>query len=367
MNRTANSKRMIALAATTAMAAGLLTGCATHVAPRADLSASKAEAALAKGKPQDAIQHAEAAVQAEPRNAAYRAMLGSAYLDAGRFASAEATFGDAMKLGDNSPSTALSLALAFDGEGKYQEASALLRDWESQITPADLGLAYALSGEPGRGIQILSNAIRGGENTPKIRQNLAFAYALDGSWRDFAVDLPGEPPWRPNDLVFSPAGDIVFTDPQNWEVLQEWDAADPASPYRGGQLLLAAQDGKVTRLAKMTGFPNGLAFHPDGSLLVGLTMEHRIVQFPWLGDRVGEPRTWCRLDDRFNPDGMIFAGDRLFATGSVGDRIAIIDAGGRVLDHIDTGPGSDPTNLCLQGNTLWVTLGLPGQLVSYTL
>ena len=191
--------------------------------------------------------------------------------------------------------------------------------------------------------------------------------ALDGSWRDFAVDLPGEPPWRPNDLVFSPAGDIVFTDPQNWEVLQEWDAADPASPYRGGQLLLAAKDGKVTRLAKMTGFPNGLAFHPDGSLLVGLTMEHRIVQFPWQGDRVGEPRTWCRLDDRFNPDGMIFVGDRLFATGSVGDRIAIIDAGGRVLDHIDTGPGSDPTNLCLQGNTLWVTLGLPGQLVSYTL
>jgi sugar lactone lactonase YvrE len=191
--------------------------------------------------------------------------------------------------------------------------------------------------------------------------------ALDGSWRDFAVDLPGEAPWRPNDLVFSPAGDIVFTDPQNWEVLQEWDAADPASPYRGGQLLLATRDGKVTRLAKMTGFPNGLAFHPDGSLLVGLTMEHRIVQFPWLGDRVGEPRTWCRLDDRFNPDGMIFVGDRLFATGSVGDRIAIIDAGGRVLDHIDTGPGSDPTNLCLQGKTLWVTLGLPGQLVSYTL
>jgi sugar lactone lactonase YvrE len=191
--------------------------------------------------------------------------------------------------------------------------------------------------------------------------------ALDGSWRDSAVDLPGEAPWRPNDLVFSPAGDIVFTDPQNWEVLQEWDAADPASPYRGGQLLLATKDGKVTRLAKMTGFPNGLAFHPDGSLLVGLTMEHRIVQFPWLGDRVGEPRTWCRLDDRFNPDGMIFVGDRLFATGSVGDRIAIIDAGGRVLDHIDTGPGSDPTNLCLQGNTLWVTLGLPGQLVSYTL
>ena len=189
----------------------------------------------------------------------------------------------------------------------------------------------------------------------------------DGGWRDFAVDLPGDGPWRPNDLVFSPAGDIVFTDPQNWEVLQDWDPADPASPYRGGQLLLAARSGKVTRLAKMTGFPNGLAFHPDGTLLVGLTVEHRIVRFPWLGDRVGEPATWCRLDDRFNPDGMAFRGERLYVTGSTGDRIAILAADGRVEGQIDTGAGSDPTNLCFRDGTLFVTLGLPGQLVAYDL
>lgn len=193
MNRTATSKRTRALAAS-ALAAGLLTGCATHPAPRADLSASRAETALAKGKAQDAVEHAEAAVLAEPRNAAYRAMLGTAYLDAGRFASAETTFNDAMKLGDNSTRTALSLALALDGQGKYHQAAALLRDWESQIAPADLGLAYSLSGEPGRGIEVLSNAIRGGENTPKIRQNLAYSYALAGRFREArlvaAQDVP---------------------------------------------------------------------------------------------------------------------------------------------------------------------------------
>ena len=249
MNRTANSKRMIALAATTAMAAGLLTGCATHVAPRADLSASKAQAALAKGKPQDAIQHAEAAVQAEPRNAAYRAMLGSAYLDAGRFASAEATFGDAMKLGDNSPSTALSLALAFDGEGKYQEASALLRDWESQITPADLGLAYALSGEPGRGIQILSNAIRGGENTPKIRQNLAYAYALAGRWKEArlmaAQDVPAN-------LVGSRMEEWAqMAEPQAWQTRVASLIGAPAGVADAGQpaQLALANNPTVEQLA----------------------------------------------------------------------------------------------------------------------
>ena len=194
MNRTATNKRMLALAATTAMAAGLLNGCAAQPAPRADLSASRAEASLAKGKPQAAVEHAEAAVLAEPRNVSYRVMLGSAYLDAGRFASAESTFNDAMKLGDNSARTALSLALALDGQGKYQQADGLLRDWESQIAAADLGLAYALSGDPGRGIQVMSNAIRGGENTAKMRQNLAYAYALAGRWQEarlmVAQDVP---------------------------------------------------------------------------------------------------------------------------------------------------------------------------------
>lgn len=185
--RTNNRSRKVALGLTSALAAALLTGCATHPAPRADLSASRAEAALTKGKPDAAVAHAEAAVQAEPRNASYRAMLGSAYLDAGRFASAEATFNDAMKLGDNSTRTALSLALALDGEGKYEQATALLDDWQKQIAPADLGLAYALSGRPDEGINILAMAIRSGENTAKVRQNLAYAYALAGRWKDARI------------------------------------------------------------------------------------------------------------------------------------------------------------------------------------
>jgi sugar lactone lactonase YvrE len=188
--------------------------------------------------------------------------------------------------------------------------------------------------------------------------------AADGRVTDFATELPGEPPWRPNDLVFAPGGGIVFTDPQNWEVLGD---PERAAAYRGGQLLLATPEGRVTRLAKMTGFPNGLAFHPDGSLVVGITMEHRLVRFDWLGDRVGAPSTWVALDDRFNPDGMIFHGDRLYVTGSIGDRVAVLDLAGRVIETIDTGPGSDPTNCCVHDGKLWVTLGLPGQLVSYEL
>jgi sugar lactone lactonase YvrE len=191
--------------------------------------------------------------------------------------------------------------------------------------------------------------------------------SAEGTVSDLAVKLPGDGPWRPNDLVFTPRGDIVFTDPQNWEVLEDWSPEDPNSPYKGGRLLLTTREGRVSQLAAMTGFPNGLVFHPDGSLLVGLTLEHRILRFPWKGAAVGEPETWCRLDDKFAPDGMIIEGNRLYAAGSVGDRVAVIDLEGKVRDHIDTGPGSDPTNLCVAHGRLWVTLGLPGQLVSFPL
>ena len=187
MISTANRKRVIGLAVTTAMAGALLSGCTTSAAPRADVSASRAEAALARGQNSAAIQHAEAAVLAEPRNATYRSTLGAAYLDAGRFASAETTLKDAIELGDNTARNALSLSLALSAQGKYPEAQALLSQWEGEIATADLGLALSLAGQPERGIQLMSNAIRSGENTPKMRQNLAYSYALAGRWRDARI------------------------------------------------------------------------------------------------------------------------------------------------------------------------------------
>lgn len=188
MNRTARTNgnrdaRLLGLALTTALAGATLTGCAAS-APPANLSASKAEAALAKGNYSTAVEHAEAAVRADPRNAHFRTTLGSAYLESGRFASAATTFDDAMKLGDTSPRTALSLALTLAGAGRGEEAVAVLRDWEGEIAPSDLGLAYSLAGQPERGIHVLSNAVRNGENTAKTRQNLAYSYALAGRWRE---------------------------------------------------------------------------------------------------------------------------------------------------------------------------------------
>lgn len=195
-NGKGNRHRMVALAASTALATLALGGCTTKAAPPANLSAGKAQSALVKGQAEPAVVHAEAAVLADPRNASYRAMLGAAYLEAGRFASAVVSFDDAMTLGDQSPRTALSLALAEIGAGNNGAALALLDDWRDDIGAADLGLALALAGDPDRGVHVLANALRGGENTAKVRQNLAYAYSLQGNWRAArlmaAEDVPAD-------------------------------------------------------------------------------------------------------------------------------------------------------------------------------
>jgi sugar lactone lactonase YvrE len=214
-----------------------------------------------------------------------------------------------------------------------------------------------LSPRPGRGPVFIEPQITG-----RIQR-----VTLDGVCSDFAVRLPGEAPWRPNDLVFTDRGEIVFTEPQNWEDLSRKRAGLPYTPYRGGQLLLARRDGSVTHLAKLTGFPNGLAFHPDGSLIVGLTIEHCLLRLAWFGDRVGEPQMWLRFDDGFFPDGMVFHDNHLYVTGSDGDRIAVVNLDGDVVEMIPTPPGSVPTNLCVEGRTLWVTFGISGQLAAYDL
>lgn len=161
-----------------------------------DSSTRKAEAALAGGNVDRAIRLGERAVEASPHSAQARLVLAQAYLRAGRFDAAATTFNDAMDLGDNSARTALALALTNTAAGRTREAVAILDDWRSSIPASDLGLAYALAGEPGRGVAILVDRLRSGENTPKLRQNLAYAYALGGRWREarlmMAEDVPAD-------------------------------------------------------------------------------------------------------------------------------------------------------------------------------
>ncbi len=167
-----------------AVAALISGGTAATAKPSVDKTVSQAQLALSKGKIDKAISLTEDAVEAAPREPSYRTLLGNAYLRAGRFQSAVTAFNDAMELGDNSARTALALALANVAAGRNQEAVALLDDWRDAIPASDLGLALSLAGETSRGVAILNDAVRTGEPNVTVRQNLAYAYALDGRWRE---------------------------------------------------------------------------------------------------------------------------------------------------------------------------------------
>lgn len=187
----------LGLIMTTALASVALAGCTTSsAAPAGTTSFAKAQTALDRGRVSEAIKHSEAAVLAEPRNSGFRAMLGAAYLEAGRFEAAATAFDDALELGDADPRTVLSYALAATASGDGQGAMNALQSRANDINPADLGLAMALAGNPQNGIHVLTNALRAGQNTAKLRQNLAYTYALSGNWRAARVmaaeDVPGD-------------------------------------------------------------------------------------------------------------------------------------------------------------------------------
>lgn len=197
MDRSFANAPRLALAVSTALAGLALTGCMTSAAPPADVSFASAQTALSRGQVDKAIGHAEAAVLADPRNPGFRALLGAAYMDAGRFQSAATSFGDALDLGDDNARTVLSFALAKIASGEGRAAVSVLDEYGALIDPTDLGLALALSGQPERGVGVLINAVRGtDEASPKLRQNLAYAYALAGNWRAARVmaaeDVPAD-------------------------------------------------------------------------------------------------------------------------------------------------------------------------------
>ena len=173
---------------------GIVGGAAFAGARSAELDAkvaaediAKAQAAIAKRKGADAVRWAEAAVALNPQVAAYRSVLGQAYLTAGRFASARTAFADALTLSPGDGKIALNLALAQVAEGDWTGARATLDANSASIAVSDRGLALALAGDPAGAVNLMLPVARSPGATPKLRQNLALALAMAGRWQDARI------------------------------------------------------------------------------------------------------------------------------------------------------------------------------------
>ena len=149
-----------------------------------DRMTAAVEKALAERDGARAVQSAEAAVAAAPQDAHYRQLLGRAYVANGRFASAETALNDALTLGDRNARTIISLALVQVALGKSDAARELLAGHADVVPAADYGLAMAMAGDAEEGVRILAEVIQDPSATARTRQNLAYAYALAGRWKD---------------------------------------------------------------------------------------------------------------------------------------------------------------------------------------
>jgi Flp pilus assembly protein TadD len=159
---------------------------ASAVALKAETQAADAFArARARARTPDiagAVLLAEQAVELSPRNAGYRMLLADLYLKSGRFQSAEATYGDVLALDPGNPRASLSIALAAIATGRNDSAVDRLEKIAETAPPSDVGLGFALAGQPQRAIELLEPAARAPGADGRLRQNLALAYALAGDW-----------------------------------------------------------------------------------------------------------------------------------------------------------------------------------------
>lgn len=195
MERANTPMRHTGIAVCSALAAALLGGFVSQTALARSSTEVVSTPAYAAQVSKE-IEKAEQRVARTPNSAARRGELAHAYLAVGRFESAASAFRDAQALGDDDARTALGLALASIGSGRNADALQTLTRWRDRIPASDLGLAVALAGQPEQGVAILTDVVRGGENTPKARQNLAYAYALSGQWSQARIiaaqDVPGD-------------------------------------------------------------------------------------------------------------------------------------------------------------------------------
>jgi Flp pilus assembly protein TadD len=168
--------------------ADLLTVSATaSTAERSEQQANRlseqARQAAQRGDIPGALRLAERAVELSPRDAGYRMLLADLYLKSGRFQSAETSYGDVLEIDGGNVRAGLSIALVQIAQGRSGDALVTLEAIQDRAPAADVGLAFALAGQPQRGLQLLEPAARAPDATGRTRQNLALAYALAGDWQ----------------------------------------------------------------------------------------------------------------------------------------------------------------------------------------
>lgn len=261
------------------------------------------------------------------------------------------------------------MTLVVSGRG-YTEGPAYLGDGTVAFTSMAEGRVIVV-----RGGEIIREVATGGGPTGLVVDAAGDVYVAqnNGQWGAPAepiallcritstsiepvMDLPLV---APNDLAFGPDGRLYVTDPIDQSALGE------AVPGRIFAVDLATGDAEL--ISDDLLFPNGLAFDSQGRLFVAETFPERIVRLdPSSGGRWSAHVFAHTVDGA--PDGIAFdTQDRLWAAVNRSDSVQVFDPSGALVERIDMGEGSYPSNLCFgEPGTVYVAAAGMGGLAVVT-
>jgi gluconolactonase len=157
----------------------------------------------------------------------------------------------------------------------------------------------------------------------------------------------------PNDLAIGPDGTVYFTDPGHYPPAQE----------DGARVMTYALDGTVALFASGFYFCNGIAFEPDGTMVVverlGLQRVAPDGSRDWLIETLG----------RGGGDGFCFDTDgRAYVASTVEHGVRVVEPDGTIADFLEIDGRGLTTNCCFGGDdlrTLFATDAIPGNVVAW--
>ena len=177
-----------------------------------------------------------------------------------------------------------------------------------------------------------------------------------------ADTIDGQPLFKPNDLAFDAAGNLLFTCPGDSRTVPT------------GYVVCLSPEGQLTKIAENLYFPNGLVFVNGGrDLIVAETYKQRLWSGVWNPStrKWSQPHLWAdQVVGAPGPDGMALASDgRLYVAVYGSGQIKVFDKQGRQTSAIDL-PGKNPTNCCFGPGlhpSLYVTEAEKGLLLKVVL
>jgi gluconolactonase len=157
----------------------------------------------------------------------------------------------------------------------------------------------------------------------------------------------------PNDLAVAADGAVFFTDPGHW----------PPSEDEPGRVMIYDRAGSVRTFASGFFFCNGIAFEPDGTVVVverqGLQRVHADGSRDWVIETLG----------RGGGDGFCLDADgRFYVASTIEHGIRVVEPDGSIADFWPIEGKGLCTNCCFGGadlRTLFVTDALPGGVVAF--